>query len=555
MRAAHPMRPMLAGLAVLAAQLASPMAAHAQDLLAGAPHDLSVTIYRNPYRESGGFDLDDLGGFALITETRRVVLPAGEHRLRFEGVADGIEPASAIVTGLPNGVIEKNRDAALISPSALIEAAEAQGGRVLMTRAAPGSGVITRTPGTIRSGADGGVVVETPDGVEALRCSGLPESVSFEPSASGLSARPTLSVLTRSTGPVEAVVQLSYLARGFDWAADYIIDMKGGGKLDLGAWVTLANGNGVGFTNARVQVIAGRLNRETGYVEPIDIGRPILALCWPQGSTSDPSSPIVIERAYPFGFGPGEDDYDRRDVVVVTGALRAATQEDAALPVSVFSMEEAENLGDLKLYRVPDRTTIASRQSKQIRLLDKDAVPVTKVYEANYVPTSQIGFQPMTVLLRTRNDKQNNLALPLPSGRVAAFEVVGTGASAQRLLAGETSLRDIAVNEEVELRFPGGADVQARHVYESRGAVPTDPSMPFLPGFNDQNAGGSGVIGRIELSNAHPYAVQVEVNLYVGAGTRLVRADHPAGQKDGRPIFRLTLPANETIQIRYQVAY
>ena len=34
--------------------------------------------------------LDALGGFAVITETRTVTLPAGESDLRFEGVADGI---------------------------------------------------------------------------------------------------------------------------------------------------------------------------------------------------------------------------------------------------------------------------------------------------------------------------------------------------------------------------------------------------------------------------------------------------------------------------------
>jgi len=36
-------------------------------------------------------------------------------RLRFEGVADGIEPSTAIVTGLPAGVIEKNREGKLLS--------------------------------------------------------------------------------------------------------------------------------------------------------------------------------------------------------------------------------------------------------------------------------------------------------------------------------------------------------------------------------------------------------------------------------------------------------
>jgi hypothetical protein len=74
----------------------------------------------------------------------------GQHRLRFEGVADGIEPASAIVTGLPSGVIEKNRDAALLSPAALVDAAEAQQGRVLLSRTAP-NGITTRREGVIRS--------------------------------------------------------------------------------------------------------------------------------------------------------------------------------------------------------------------------------------------------------------------------------------------------------------------------------------------------------------------------------------------------------------------
>ena len=88
---------------------------------------------------------------------------------------------------------------------------------------------------------------------------------------------------------------LSYLARGFDWAADYIATLSAdGSSMDLGAWVTLANGNGVGFPAAHTSVVAGRLNRENGEVEPIDVGGPILAQCWPRGSTSDSPHDSVI---------------------------------------------------------------------------------------------------------------------------------------------------------------------------------------------------------------------------------------------------------------------
>jgi len=550
MRAAHPFC-LVGRLAVAAglAALAAPAMAQATDVAVGAPFDVSVTVYRDPYRDEGGFDLDNLEGFALITESRRVVLAPGEHRLRFEGVADGIEPASAIVTGLPSGVVEKNRDAALLSPSALIESAQTRNGRVLLARTNPATGATSRTEGTIRSAADGGVVFETPAGIEALRCSGLSETFDFEASTSGLSPLPTLSVITRVAQRVEAVVQLSYLARGFDWSADYVVNMGAGtGKFDLGAWVTLANGNGTGFKDARVQIVAGTLNRETGEVEPIDIGRPIIAQCWPQGSTSDSPAPIYIERAFPLGFDP--QLYQNR--AMARPAPSAAAMDSAQYVIVTGAKRvEQEELGDLKLYRVPDRTTVASRQSKQVRMLDKAGVPVTKLYEADLYANDDIEYEPMIVLLRTRNDAKNNLGVPLPSGRVSVFETAGQGAAAQRLLAAETDLRDIAVNEEIELRLSESPDVQVRQITESREVVgPPRPALPFLPGANRRSPLDETT--RIEVTNARPFAIQAEIRLELDDGQSLVKADRPAAQKNGRPIFRVTIPPNGSLQIRYQ---
>lgn len=544
MRTAQPSRLIAAALAVLA----TPALAHAQDVLAAAPHDVSVTVYRDPGRDEGGFDLDALGGFALITETRRVVLTPGEHRLRFEGVADGIEPASAIVAGLPSGVIEKNRDAALLSPSALVEAAQAQGGRVRLVRTDPATGATTRTDGVIRSAANG-VVFETPGGVEALACSGLPETFDFETATSGLSAKPTLSVLTRTSRRIEATVQVSYLSRGFDWSADYVATMSSTpGKLDLGAWVTLANGNSTGFANARVQIVAGKLNRETGEVEPISLGQPILAQCWPQGSTSDTPPPIRIERAYPLGFDPNRFPVPMPAPMAAMAKAGAAEARD--IVVTAQRVSEAEDLGDLKLYRIPDRASVASRQSKQVRLLDRAGVPVTKIYEADLEANDTTSFEAMTILLRTTNDKKNNLGLPLPSGRVSVFETVGKGANARRLLAAETGLRDLAIDEETELRLSESPDVQVRQTLESRTA--TARPLPFIPGA-DRRRPIMDQVSHIEITNARPYAIEAEVRLYAyDDDQRIVRADHTPEMKNGRPIFRVSVPANSTRDIRYQ---
>jgi hypothetical protein len=534
------------------AGLASPLVAEAQDVLASPPVDVSVTVYRDPYRDEGGFDLDYLGGFALITETRRVLLTPGDHRLRFEGVADGIEPASAIVTGLPSGVIEKNRDAMLLSPSALVAAAAEQEGRVALTRTDPATGVTTRTTGTIRSGADGGVVFEGPDGIEGLRCSGLPETFSFDSAITGLSALPTLSVRTRVNEPVEALVQLSYLSRGFDWAADYVADRSNGGEIALGGWITLANGNSVSFTNARVQVVAGKLNRESGEIEPIDFGQPILAQCWPRGSTSDYEPPSYLQ------FAKDLSEFD--DAMVVTGsrmamAMPAPPAAEAASAVTAVQ----EDLGDLKLYRMPERSSLLSRQAKQVRLLDRADIPVERIYESDFAANSDIDYTPMQLLLRTQNDEEHNLGLPLPSGRVQMFEVVGQAPDQQRLLAGETTLRDITLDEETEFEFNGGADIQVRQIVETRQASRLQAPLPVLPLIAllpQINAGSRRIdaINRIEVSNARPYPVQVELRLWLDDGGQMVRASHAFGQKNGRPIFRLTVPANDTLEVRYQTS-
>src|SRR4028119_723995 len=100
-----------------------------------APGTVAVTVYRNPDRAIAPLNLPRpgglasvpppctrspgrgteprsrqwLGGYALVSETRRVTLPAGESELRFEGVTSGIVPQSAIVTRPAAAALAENR--------------------------------------------------------------------------------------------------------------------------------------------------------------------------------------------------------------------------------------------------------------------------------------------------------------------------------------------------------------------------------------------------------------------------------------------------------------
>ncbi len=486
------------------------------DARAEAPSAVSVTLYRDPYRASGSIALDRLNGFALITETRAVHLRVGDQRLRFEGVADGIEPESAILTGLEDGSLEKNRDAAVLSPSALVAAAV--GKPLVLTRTNPRTGRVERVSGTVESDVQGGVIFKSEQGIEALRCSGLPETLSFE-GTGGLRSHPTLSVRVRSRREMSTTVTLSYLARGFDWAADYTATLAADGRsMDLGAWITLANGNGTGFLEAHTQVVAGRVNRENGEVEPIDVGGPIVATCWPRGSTSD--IPMQLQ------FDLGSAALKKR---VVMSSLAAAPMAAARREVTDTTRAQQEQLGDLKLYRIPEPTTVASRQSKQVRLMDRAAIPVAVVYglelEASEKPQDPGGAIAASRYLRTLNTDANHLGIPLPSGHVQVFAL----SQGRRLLERESNLRDLARDEEVEIDLGPSSDVQVE-------------------------ATSTGRSHRIEVSNARAAAIAFELKLRLPDGVRVADANPTPGTQNGRPIFTLNIPARSVGVVSYRTS-
>jgi hypothetical protein len=62
-------------------------------------------------------------------------------------------------------------------------------------------------------------------------------------------------------------------------------------------------------------------------------------------------------------------------------------------------------------------------------------------------------------------------------------------------------------------------------------------------------------VNRVDISNAKPTDIQFELRLQLPPGARVVRADHPLGARNGRPIFRLKVPANGTATVRYQTEH
>ncbi len=528
-------------LVLMAMTCATPLAAR-ETVDASAPSALAVTLYRDPGRGAGvAMDRESPRGFAMITETRTVTLPPGESTIRFEGVAEGMVAVSAIVTGLPGGTIEKNRNADLLSPASLIDGT--LGNRVTATRTDPATGREVAEQAIVRTRADGGLVLQTGEGFEAVRCAGLPERLTFDRVPAGLSAQPVFSVDTRHPTGGTYTVQLTYLAWGFDWQANYIATLaetgprrnRGGKvKLRLMSWLTLLNDNGQSFADAELLVVAGTLNVVSNFealADPPD-ARPLALTCYPFGSTAAGSP---VEELLP-PVPPLLMSMAAEGAIVVTGSRIERRDFDTARPmIAADAMASEEALGDLKLYRVPMPVTVAAKGLKQVAFLDQHAVEGRLLYSHACAPWDKSDeAHPAGMLLATVNDEKHGLGKALPTGGVAVFEPSSFG---EQLVA-EEQIRDYAEGQDVELDL--GESSQVFGSCELPGEVePSAQPARWTP-------------MRTTLSNANPDPVTVRI--YLGRPSELRFRGLPEMRlKDGQTIVEVTVPANGSREVTWEV--
>jgi hypothetical protein len=501
--------------------LAAAPAGAQQVVTSTGPERVAVTLYRDPTPSlSDPLEPDWLEGFALISETRRIAIPAGESEIRFEGVAGGIVPQSAIVTGLPDGIVERNRDALLLSAGTLIE--RTLGRRVHLRRTSRADGTVREQDAIVRSGADGAVVLQTRDGFEALRCTGLAETPLFGEVPPGLSARPTLSVRTRAREALTATVTLSYLASGFDWRANYIATLSpDGSQVALFAWLTLASGDETSFVGADAQAVAGRLNREEVEAEPPG-AVPLQLRCWPQATTSD------IPLIQPGGAIRRESDGIVDSIVAEdVSALPDRSVTEALQRIPGVQMARQEALGDLKLYRIPEPVTVAAHSIKQVAFLERNNVPIRIVYRHRLSGDAEPEPRPADRFLIANNRTETGLGMPLPAGQIQLFAEGG----GRPILVGEGVVTDQAVGAEVEIGVGPATGVNSV-VTPVEGSRRKDEFL--LTVTNDQ-------------STPVPYEAIFHLPPHI-LRTRGIRL--PA--RDGRPVWTVTIPAHGSVSLRFQ---
>ena len=401
-----------------------------------AQGDLAVTIYNN--------------NRALVEDKRQLDLPAGRSRQEFRDVSAQIQPETVTLNGRGVGIVEQNFDFDLLTPTALM--LNAVGQEVTLVRVNPASGAEVRERARVLA-ANGGVVLQIGDRIEVLRDDGLPARVIFDRVPATLRARPTLSVTVQSDGGGLRPVTLTYLTPGLGWAADYVaLFDEAKGRMDVQGWVTLTNNSGTPYVNASTLLVAGAVGQTNPYQQRYYGGG------YPPPPPPPPPPPgRVIDRA-------GTETAGR------------------------------ERLGDFYLYPLPERTTIADKQTKQVSFLDVHDAPALRAYEFNngWLTTSEQPLSASTVL-RFSSSRQGGLGDALPAGTVRVYQRDARG---NPQFVGEHAIGHTPMGSQIGLETGQAFDVKVRPVVEERARLSSNRWKTRM---------------RYTLSNATPKPITVEL--------------------------------------------
>ncbi len=431
-----------------------------------AQGDVAVTIYNNDR--------------ALVEDKRQLELPSGRSRQEFRDVSAQIQPETVTLNGRGVGVVEQNFDFDLLSPSALMQ--NAVGQTVTLVRVNPASGAEVRERATILA-ANGGVVMQIGDRIEVLRDDGLPARVIFDRVPPTLRARPTLSVTVQTDGGGSRPVTLTYLTPGLGWAADYVaLFDETNGRMDVQGWVTLTNNSGTPYVNASTLLVAGSVGQANPYGRRYD------------GRYVPPPPPPP------------------------PGLVRAGTES-----------ANRERLGDFYLYPLPERTTIADKQTKQVSFLDVRDSPAWRGYEFNngWLTTSDQPLSANTVL-RFSSSRSGGLGDALPAGTIRVYQRDARG---NPQFVGEHAIGHTPMGSDIGLVTGQAFDIKVRPVVEARTRLSSSRWRSQM---------------RYTLTNAGPKPVTVDLFQSGLVGdTRVVAESMKSERPNADQVrWRVPVPAN-----------
>src|SRR3984957_20183129 len=279
--------------------------------------DLAVTVYNS--------------NIALVRDVRNISIPSGAFRLKFMDIAATVNPATVHFRSLTDPtkleVTEQNYEYDLLDPAKLLH--KYVGKEITLERSYFDNNTTKREQIKATLLADNsGTVWKIGDDIVT---NPAVESYHFPEVPANLYERPTLLMSLENSGARRQQIETSYLAAGLTWNADYVLTVaRDDQAADLDGWVTIGNNCGTAFHNAKLQLVAGDLNR-------------------------------VPEARH----------------ARVLGQVQAGV---GAAPAPQF---QQESFSEYHLYTLGRKTSVEDKETKQISLLQGTGVPTEKIFIGN----------------------------------------------------------------------------------------------------------------------------------------------------------------------------
>ena len=440
--------------------------------------DLSVTVYNSD--------------IALVRDVRNLQLSSGVGHLQFMDIPATVNPATVHFRSLTDParvrVLEQNYEYDLLEPDKLLRKYVGREVTLVRNRQEGGSTRQEEVKALLLSynGAPVwriGNEIVTGMGADHIRFPELPDS---------LYSRPTLIWTVQNDGATRHQVEASYLASTLSWSADYVLTVARDDKTaGLNGWVTVTNGSGTAFRNARLQLVAGDLNRVRQQLNMM-----------------------------------------ARDEV---GRARPAAAE-ASMTQEAFS--------DYHLYTMGRKTTINNNQTKQVSLLESAGVPVVKRYvvegRSHYYHNQQHPGAPIRDLVQVyyqfKNESQGGLGIPMPAGVVRVYQEDSTGGVQ---FVGEDRIMHTPKDETLNLKIGNAFDVVCeRNQIDFEKVAGSVYELEY----------------EITLRNHKATAVTVEVNEPIGGTWRMLRSSHEWTKTSAwASRFEVPVAAGGTAVLKYRV--
>ena len=467
--------------------------------------------------------------FAVIRETVPLDLRAGRNEVQFAGATAHVEPSSVILrdaAGTALQILEQNYRNDPVSQELLLGLFEGKtiqfeirdvtgthvvDGKIVRSGYVPhtnafqryGSQYVSNQMG-IASGGAGQPLIE----IEGKLRFGLPGTPIFPSLPSDTILKPTLSWLLEAPRAAKLNAELSYVSGGMSWVADYnMVAKEGSEKLALTGWITMDNQSGKQFDQARIQLMAGDVQK--------------------------------VRQGAGMGGGGG-----------VMGGIIGGMP--GAPPVTEQKFE------DYHLYTLDNATTLRDRETKQVEFARSSTVASRRLYVYDgavfsgqqYWQNGQFQNQPglgtqssskVWIMRQFENSKANGLGIPLPKGTVRFYSQDAQG---RLQFIGENIIDHTPQGEAVSVYTGNAFDVVGNRIR-------TDLHM-------DQGRREWDETYEITVRNrkAEAISARVDEHLFRGDEWKIVTSSQPFDKVDSHLIhFQVNLMPNEEKKVTYQVRY